>query len=1109
MRFDSAEVQHLGISPIRGLSNPAARSQEGIRPMTADATHDALVAFALSARLDRRANASVAGDGSGLELLLAPKFHALLETILAARSASPPRVLPEYRRAGIGRPDLAFARQSQLAHAYIELKQPDASLTPNRLRGHDKDQHARFRELPLWGFCNFHTIDLYKRDKVVGSATILPAAALDQATSDQRAERMIRSADPGPFLDVLDQLALSHPASPRTAAEIAELLAHAARLTQHIVLDQCRVGPSAMLSAVRAEFRETLFAHAAAGGYDTSDENVLFANAFAQTLAFGLLLAREATGHDVDRDSYRRLSDGIYPLLRATLRALTQDEVLDDLGVAFDVMLDTVNAIDVSLLKSRDSADPILYFYEDFLAVFDEKARKRHGVFFTPVPVVRYMVAATDRALRDTLGTQGLMDPDVLVLDPACGTGTFLIAAANHVARQVRDTMGEGAVAQEIAALATRLYGFELLVGPYTVAHYRLLREIASYDVVPTTRLPIYLTDTLSPPAGERHVVSPLGFMAAPILAEREAADEVKSKKAILAVLGNPPYRRLGEGEEAALVSGWADGFWDDLKAPVRNAGWGGELNTFPDLYIAFWRWSLWKLFESDGAPKRGIVCLITNRTFLAGHPYAGLRQMMRQRFEWIDIIDLRGDSRGARPAGVKSDENIFAIQTGVCILLAKVAEAERRPAGVEAHVRYADAWRHGAFSARDKLAMLADAEQNETALTFVDIERSGLDDFVPAAFGGLGWPSISAIFLFRKSGSKSQRDPLVYGLSSLAVQEKIQAFLTADENAAREVYFAGEKPTSAEQTRFARARDEAYDNDSLKLYVYRPFDRRFLYASRSFVSRRGPDLVAAWGTANIALYALPSGTGAGPAVWVHGLLPDYHAFSGRGGYAFPLFNRAAGPEAHNLQPRLLAHLTEAHGQSVTPQKIFDVVTALLSASSYTSQFAWDLEEAFPHVPFPHSDAAFCGLAAIGTEIRLLETFARIPAEAFRHARLTGRAAGATLDVPPIGRAWRETKDGRGDIRLQADGPRMLSNVSDRAWQFEVSGYRVLYRWLHARNGEALDAALQRTILDLAWRIEELLHWFDAADPLLAEALARPMAAGELGLEPTLGNEPE
>ena len=198
----------------------------------------------------------------------------------------------------------------------------------------------------------------------------------------------------------------------------------------------------------------------------------------------------------------------------------------------------------------------------------------------------------------------------------------------------------------------------------------------------------------------------------------------------------------MSEGEESEFTSGWDNGFWEDLKEPVRNAGWGGELNTFPDLYIAFWRWCLWKLFESDGAPGRGVVCLITNRTFLAGHPYAGLRRMLRRRFDLIEILDLRGDSRGARPAGIATDENVFAIQAGVCILTA-VALGALRPPGAEARVRYADTWRHGVFDAIGKFRFMDAARDDISSVSFSDIERRDLDGFVPTAFEGLDWPSL------------------------------------------------------------------------------------------------------------------------------------------------------------------------------------------------------------------------------------------------------------------------------------------------------------------------------------------------------------------------------
>lgn len=297
--------------------------------MTHEAVTQSLSEYARSVRLDRRAKPSVVGDGTALELLMAPKFQALIQTLLAQGLPLAPRVLPEYRRGGIGRPDLAFARAAQPARAFIELKQPNTSLMPNRLRGHDADQFRRFSELPLWAFCSFHTIHLYLRDELCEQAVVLPPIALDPTTNDAQADRLIRRHDPTAFLAILEALALAGPIAPRDAPELAEALAHAARQTRQIVRDQCRAGAPPMLAEVRAEFRETLFAHAAAGGYDTSDEDALFANAFAQTLAFGLLLAREAGGREVDRDAaYRALPGGSYPLLRATLRALTQDPIL-------------------------------------------------------------------------------------------------------------------------------------------------------------------------------------------------------------------------------------------------------------------------------------------------------------------------------------------------------------------------------------------------------------------------------------------------------------------------------------------------------------------------------------------------------------------------------------------------------------------------------------------------------------------------------------------------------------------------------------------------------------------------------------------------------------
>jgi hypothetical protein len=244
----------------------------------------------------------------------------------------------------------------------------------------------------------------------------------------------------------------------------------------------------------------------------------------------------------------------------------------------------------------------------------------------------------------------------------------------------------------------------------------------------------------------------------------------------------------------------------------------------------------------------------------------------------------------------------------------------------------------------------------------------------------------------------------------------------------------------------------------------------------------------------------MPSGTGSGPAVWVHGLIPDYHAFRGSyGGYAFPLYDRRNGPGAHNLNPDLLTNLEAAYARHVRPEDVLHAITGLLSATSYTRRFAWDLEEAFPHIPFPADPAVFEEAVRIGAEIAALETFARQPAEPFRTARLAGRASGVTLWVPPIGQAFRADESGSGAIPLQQDGSLRLAGVPKRVFAFGVSGYRVLYRWLAARAGESL-ADVQGDALDVAWRLTEVLHWFDQADPVLEAAIANPLLRGALGL---------
>ena len=1007
---------------------------------------------------------------TNLEQALAPEFKTLLENLLPQISTNQLVVVPEYASPGIGRPDIALTRQGQLPRAFVELKAPTKPGDPSRYRDqHDKAQFERFKSLPTWAISNFISLRVYQRDELVASVEILPDAAIDPETADARADRLIRATDPAALLRALTPLAMADPPAARDARQLAENLAHASRLVRSIIegrltelADANEIGTP--LQAVRDEFREVLYAHPQAAGYNTARFEPLFAAAFAQTLAFGLLLVREATDQPVGRNAWRNMPEE-HALMRTTLRVLSQEEIERDIGVGFDVILDTVNSFDPEIL-ARDigQPDPILYFYEDFLQVFDPAARERYGVYYTPIQVVTYMVSALDRALRDNLGTAGLSDEAVTLLDPATGTGTFLLGVIEHVRRTIEESAGPGAVAGALRALSTRLFGFELLVGPYAVAHYRLRHAMGQLQ--PNQRIGVFLADTLAEP-GAAAPEGRLGFVADNIRSERREADRIKQLQPILAIIGNPPYRRLETGEVGELVGQWMDDLWDDLKRPVRDNGWGNQLNTFPELSVAFWRWAIWKMFESDGAPGRGVVAFITNRTFLAGKPYSGLRQMLRERFDRIEIIDLRGDVRRGARAGVTGDVGVFNIQVGTAIALA-IADGSKQD-GELAEVFYTDSWAEELFSRQAKLDWLISGAERGTLPGSIPVDRARLDDMKPEPFLNGEWPSIDDCFAFKNSGVQTKNDASLVNTLRSDLRANVLGLITG------------------------RA-DPEYDPALERPIIYRPLDKRWLYNDQRLVQRPRPQLQSVWGQENYALYGLPNGTGAGPSVWCHGLLPDYHAFRGSyGGYAFPVRDNRPGHGPFNLAPALLQGLSTSYGTPISAEDTFDAILALLSATSYTFRFAEDIEDVFPHVPFPASHEVFADAAEIGREIRALETFARAPGAQF----LTRALARVETEATEALHASDMTD---GEFFLCANRSGRVSGITVDIWTFSVSGYRLLPRWLAARQGQPVDHALIVAMRDVAGRIAELIDLFGRADRVLEQALAATLIRDILGV---------
>lgn len=427
----------------------------------------------------------------------------------------------------------------------------------------------------------------------------------------------------------------------------------------------------------------------------------------------------------------------------------------------------------------------------------------------------------------------------------------------------------------------------------------------------------------------------------------------------------------------------------------------------------------------------------------------------------------------------------MFNIQVGTCITVA-IADGSKTE-GALAEVLYNDAWMHDRMSRKAKLAWMLEGETAGTLPNGVAVVRGVLDDMRPLPFFNGDLVSLADTFAYTRGGMQTKRDDFVYDASKEVLSKRISGFVSGTDEAAAKAF----KDTG--ENKWPDAKAVPFSENLIIKAAYRPLDTRFLYNHRSYGAYLRWDMQDLWGASNFALHAMPNGTGEGPAVWCHGFMPDYHAFRGSyGGYVFPLYDRRPGHGPFNIKPDMVAALEDAYGSAVDPQDVFDVILCLLSATSYTTRFAEDLEDVFPHIPFPASREVFDAAAKIGADIRAVEAFERAPGAAW----LKGRALAATA---PSGKLGTITYEG-GAITLCADGSGKITGIPQEVWDFSVSGYYVLRRWLAAREGIEIGDKFIPELRDLVGRVGELIDLFVSADSLLVRTLDDPLSRHALGL---------
>ena len=584
-----------------------------------------------------------------------------------------------------GAPDFKIQRQGMIL-GYIEVKEIGENLD----RVLKSEQIAKYRKLSD----NIIVTDYLQFVRIDGRGKVLQRESLAFASDlEGRAVRVNKDRAEA-VSKILSAFFSSPPEGLRRARQLASALATRSKMLRDFLAEeltrQSKARKKGRLHDLFQVFRERVFHEL------TTKE---FADAFAQMLSYGLFLAKLNAGDDdrIKLDNVRNFIPGSFGLIRELVRFLEEmkEAEYDEVKWVIDEILSIVNGLAIENIREDLSfrrrgaragdgeeqrlfeRDPFIYFYEDFLKAYDKETRKGRGVYYTPPPLVNFIVRAVDDILKDRFDiADGLADHKrVTVLDFAAGTGTFLLEAMQRIFDNIGGPEASKAEAVVREHMLRNLYGFEYLIAPYTIAHLKLSQYLKDkgHPLRDDERLQVYLTNTLEPIEPQKSAFLP------ELSHEVEAAQEVKEKP-ILVILGNPPYSGHSKNKGAWITSA-IDGYkytvertetgrdGDDMpiyseeKKPLgeRNPKW---LN---DDYVKFIRFAQLKMDAVD----EGIVGVITNHSWLDNPTFRGMRQSLMRSFDQIYVLDLHGNAkkREKTPDGGK-DENVFDIEQGVAISL-------------------------------------------------------------------------------------------------------------------------------------------------------------------------------------------------------------------------------------------------------------------------------------------------------------------------------------------------------------------------------------------------------------------------------------------------------
>lgn len=808
--------------------------------------------------------------------------------------------------------------------------------------------------------------------------------------------------------------------------------------------------------------------------HDLSKEK--FADMYAQTLVYGLFVARfhDDTPGTFTRQEARDLVPASNPFLRHFFDHIVGPDFDKRLGYIVTELCDVFSCTDIQMLMGQyfneddgiEGPDPVVHFYEDFLREYDAEQRKKLGAFYTPLPVVRFIVRALDVILEKEFGlAQGLADTTkveinkfeqavkvketvhrVQILDPAAGTGTFLNETVRAIHARFKDQAGRWK-AYVNDDLLPRLHGFELMMAPYTIAHLKLgmmLKETGYEEF--SKRLGVYLTNSLEEAQTQGDLFSLIGLSRA-IAEEAKQASYIKNERPIMVVLGNPPYSvsSSNKGE-------WIQGLIRDYKEGLNER----KINLDDD-YIKFIHFAEHFIEKNNS----GVVAMITNNSFIDGITHRHMRKHLLETFNTIYILDLHGNAKKKEtaPDGSK-DENVFDIQQGVSIALFVRNTKQKSKLGKVYHA--------GLFGKRQsKFNKLSTSDIETMKWKKLDY-REPYYFFVPKDFAkeekykqGI---SVSDFFNEYNSGIQTKKDSLAIQFTQTDLEHIVSDFQELSIDELRTKYTL--KDSSG--WKVSSAKENIMDGDFKYIDIlYRPFDTRktiFTRRSGGFIGRpRARTMKHMLAGRNLGLITnrqivgeMWSHVGATKLVNCHGTF--YLGNKGQD-YLFPLYLYTEdGTRVPNLKRDIVKQIEAIVGES-TPEDIFDYIYAVLHSPSYREKYREFLKIDFPRVPYPKDLRHFRSLVELGREMRSL------------HLLESPRVNKFTTTYPISGSNIVEKLEYKdGSVYINKD--QYFGKVPDVAWNFWVGGYQPVQKWLKDRKGRELSNAeiehYQKMIVALA-----------------------------------------